>query len=427
MQQAATACPRIDERTIPMEPKSEAEKAKKSILEEFAAVPYKVRWLVYLTVPQSLAFGYLVVLISAYFPETGFSAGDVGLLIAVSGMTFVAGGIPLGILADRKGRKWILLIGMAITTPAIMVFAFTRDMGWLLFASFIAGLSEGAFMATWNALIADQTGTHNRNAAFSLSFIVGTVAFGLGFAFPIVFPTIESAMGWDSESVHMMTLILLGLVSASSPVAVWWLLRDYKEEVREWKKYTWGPSMRRLLKFSGINSLIGLGAGFIIPLIPTWLLLRFDIQDSVSGPLLALASITMGVGAIGSAYLAKKHGMVRAIVMTSSLSTIFMFSLAFIPNAALAAAFYLVRAALMNMGVPLLDSFLMGIISKEERGLASAINSVIWRLPNSASTVVGGMLLAEGIYDIPFFLATGFYVTALVLFYAVFKDVKPST
>jgi MFS family permease len=367
------------------------------------------------------------VLISAYFPETGFSAGDVGLLIAVSGMTFVAGGIPLGILADRKGRKWILLIGMAITTPAIMVFAFTRDMGWLLFASFIAGLSEGAFMATWNALIADQTGTHNRNAAFSLSFIVGTVAFGLGFALPIMFPTIESAMGWDSESVHMMTLILLGLVSASSPVAVWWLLRDYKEEVREWKKYTWGPSMRRLLKFSGINSLIGLGAGFIIPLIPTWLLLRFDIQDSVSGPLLALASITMGVGAIGSAYLAKKHGMVRAIVMTSSLSTIFMFSLAFIPNAALAAAFYLVRAALMNMGVPLLDSFLMGIISKEERGLASAINSVIWRLPNSASTVVGGMLLAEGIYDIPFFLATGFYVTALVLFYAVFKDVKPST
>jgi predicted MFS family arabinose efflux permease len=80
----------------------------------------------------------------------------------------------------------------------------------------------------------------------------------------------------------------------------------------------------------------------------------------------------------------------------------------------------------MNMGVPLLDSFLMGIVTKEERGLASAINSIFWRLPNSASTVVGGILLTSGSFEVPFFLATGFYVVAIVLFYRVFKDVRPS-
>jgi predicted MFS family arabinose efflux permease len=109
-----------------------------------------------------------------------------------------------------------------------------------------------------------------------------------------------------------------------------------------------------------------------------------------------------------------------------------MISLAFLPNAALAAGFYLVRAALMNMAVPILDSFLMGIVTKEERGLASAVNSILWRLPNSVSTVFGGMMLQAGLkdpimLDLPIFIATGFYVTAISLFYVTFKDMKPST
>ena len=402
-------------------------KRMKEIFEEFSLVPKRVKWLIYLTVPQSLAFGYLVILITAYFPETDyFDAGDVGLLIAATGVTFVAGALPLAILSDKRGRKWILLMGMAATTPSILVFGLTRDMTWLIVASLVAGLSEGAFMATWNALIADLTVKEHRNAAFSLSFILGTIPFGAGFIIPMAFPPIESFFGWGSYEVHINALILMAAVSAFSPFAVWWLLRDYKEVICR-KKYTWSPTMRRLLKFSGINSLIGLGAGFIIPLIPTWLLLRFGVPDEVSGPLLALSSVTMALGAIGSAYLAKKRGLVQAVVMSQALSTAFMFSLAFITSAAIAAIFYLIRAALMNMGVPLLDSMLMGIVSKEERGLASAINSVIWRLPNNVSTYIGGILLAQGFYDIPFFLATAFYVVAIALFYWSFKDVKPTT
>ena len=411
-----------------MEQSAQPGRRSKGILQEFSLVPHRVKWLVYLTVPQSLAFGYLVILISAYLPEAEIiDAKDAGLLMAVTGITFVAGAIPLAMLSDRKGRKWILLAGMAVTTPSILVFALTHDMRWLILASLVAGISEGAFMATWNALIADLTTKENRNAAFSLSFILGTAAFGVGFALPMAFPAIESYTRMDSYEVHMASLVVMAAVSAFSPVASWYLLRNLKEDTRGWKKYTWGPSMRRLMKFSGINSLVGLGAGFIIPLIPTWLLLKFEVPDELSGPLLALSSITMAAGAIGSAYLAKKRGMIAAIVITEAIATAFMLTLAFITNVAVVFVFYLIRAALMNMGVPLLDSFLMGIVSKDERGLASAVNSVIWRLPNSASTVVGGHLLDRGIFDLPFYLATAFYAVGIVLFYWAFRDVKPGT
>src|SRR2546426_4702586 len=185
----------------------------------------------------------------------------------------------------------------------------------------------------------------------------------------------------------------------------------------------WKP----LLKFSGINGLIGLGAGFFIPLVPTWLFSKFQVPVTWSGPLLALANVTIGLAATVSASLAKRYGPVRAIVMVQGLSTVFMFSLAFVTNAFAAAGLYLVRAALMNMSAPISDSFLMGIVAPEQRGLASAVNSIIWRLPNSVTTVFGGLLMQAGNYDLPIFLATGFYAAFVSVFYAVFRHVKPTT
>lgn len=74
-------------------------------------------------------------------------------------------------------------------------------------------------------------------------------------------------------------------------------------------------------------------------------------------------------------------------------------------HAALAFAFYpmtagllyVTRAMLMNMDAQLRDTFLMSIISNKERGLALAISSIVWRLPNGVTTVFGGFLLGIGL------------------------------
>jgi MFS family permease len=409
-----------------MEPQ---EGSKRSLRSTYQSVPSRVKWLIYLSSFNGVGYGYAMILVTVFFAtdEIGLKK-DVGLLLGLMGLTSVATAVPIGLLADRRGRKWIIIFGLAAVPPALIVFGLTTDILYLVVASVVAGLAEGAFAASWNALIADQTDLSNRNAAFSLSFIVGTASFALGMALPFVFPLIEDWLGATTRQVHTGVMVILGLVSFISPILLWLLLKDYKEDLHPPAKLTLkGKSTGILLKFSGINGLIGLGAGFIIPLIPMWLLLKFDVPDSLSGPLLAVGSILMGAAALVSSALAHKYGMIRSIVLVQGLSTVFMFSLAFIPNAALAAGFYLIRAALMNMGVPLMDSFLMGIITKEERGLASAINSIFWRLPNSASTIVGGILLASGNYEAPFILATVFYVVSITLFYRTFKNVKPKS
>jgi predicted MFS family arabinose efflux permease len=66
----------------------------------------------------------------------------------------------------------------------------------------------------------------------------------------------------------------------------------------------------------------------------------------------------------------------------------------------------------------------MSIIEPDERGFASSINSVIWRIPNSVTTIIGGAILASGDYILPFLLATAFYLAGVPLFYFTFRNTK---
>ena len=404
-------------------------------------LPKLVKRLILSAVFSSFAVGYLVVYITAFLVQIGFNSATIGLLIGLFGIVPGIMGIPFGILSDRKGRKLLLLLGSIGVAPGVLVFAFTSNIGLLVLGTVILGLSEAAFLSTWNAMLADQTNPKNRNRAFSYSFIIGSVFFGLGSAVPFSFPFIQQAFSLSSLTMHQDFMIFASLLSLATPVIAGMSLRGYVEGFRPKGltkpdgimtppstsgKLNWIHENSRMLKFSGINSLIGLGAGFIIPLIPTWFFLKFSIGDAYTGPLLAISGITIGLSAFGSARLARKYGQIPSIALTTGASTIFMFSLAFIPNPAIAAGLYIIRAALMNMASPLLDSYLMSIIAADQRGLASSINTVIWRLPNSGSTIIGGIILQAGRYDIPFLIAGVFYASAIILFYSVFRNVKPS-
>src|SRR5881396_931549 len=334
----------------------------------FATIPRKIRWIIYVNAAGGLNFGYLMIFITGYYPEIGIGPGTIGLLLGAEGAAMVTFAIPLGLYSDRYGRKLPLLA--ATTVPLV------------------AGVSEGGILAAWNAMIADQTTAEQRNAAFALSFILGSVAGGVGFAVPILFPFLQAQTGLDSQAIHVGTLVVTDAFAFLIPVALVILLRGYRETLRPREARPKGMDWRPLLKFAGL---------------------------------------TIGLSAVASTALAKRYGPVRAIVMATGAATAFLFSLAFLIDPIAAAGFYIVRAALMNMSSPIMDSFLMGIVEPEQRGLASAVNSIIWRLPNSITTVFGGILMQEGHYDLPIFLATAFYAAFVVGFYASFRKVAPKT
>jgi MFS family permease len=290
----------------------------------------------------------------------------------------------------------------------------------------IFGLSEASSLTTWNAIIADQTTPQNRNEAFTLSFIVSIAGMGVGSAVPLAFPLLTSWLAIDSVAIHVDFVIIFTVLALLTPVTLSALLRGYRREVTKSEPSRSG-SNRTLFKFSAINSLLGFGSGLIVPLILTWFYLRFGVPDTYTGPIYTLAAFSIAASAVASPVLARKLGLVRAIVAAEGVSTVFLASLAFVSDPIIATTVFIMRSVLINSATPLADSYLMGIVRTEERGAASAINSIIWRLPNNLSTVIGGVLLQEGFLGLPFILAGAIQAVAVALFYAVFRDLKPAT
>ncbi len=387
-------------------------------------LPRSVLLMIAILAVNSFTFSYLSIYIAAYLPEAGVSATTIGILLGVEGLAMAIMAIPFGILSDRKGRKRLLVIGSVAPAPVFFVFALSTDPAAMVSAVALGGVFEGIYLATVNALIADQTTLENRNVAFTLSFILGGAGYALGTALPFFIPDLVALLGVEKAAIHQALLYLFGFVNLAIPASLYAILRGVKETVRSGAASLGGLGI--LLKFSGINSIIGLGAGFIIPLIPTWLFLKFGVPDSYSGPILAISSATIGFGAAFSPRLASRIGTVRAVAATQGLSLAFMVALAFTGDFATAAVVYIIRTGLMNMATPLLDAYLMGIVKPEQRGFASSLNSVIWRIPNSVTTILGGAMLASGNYELPFLIAGAFYVAGISLFYMVFRNVKPS-
>src|SRR5207247_7919050 len=141
----------------------------------------------------------------------------------------------------------------------------------------------------------------------------GGVAFG--FRLPFFLPLVEGVTGIGAVPIHQDLLVLVGVLSLLTPLIVYAIFKNYKETVNPGKLIR-GPNFRLLLKFSGINGIIGLGAGFIIPLIPTWLFLKFRLSDTVSGTVLAFFSLQFEFAAMLRSIYSVSIGVLRAILTT---------------------------------------------------------------------------------------------------------------
>src|SRR2546427_11251763 len=83
-------------------------------------VQARVKGLIFSLAFASLAVGYLVVYITGYMPEIGYSSGPIGLLIGVFGLVPILTGVPFVVLSDMKGRKTLLLLASFVVSRGLV-------------------------------------------------------------------------------------------------------------------------------------------------------------------------------------------------------------------------------------------------------------------------------------------------------------------
>lgn len=399
------------------------------MFDTYRGLPKEATRIIYSLIVPSVAYGMLYTDIS-YFLTTVQGLPDVtmGIIVMLMGVSTFAASIPLGMVADRYGRKKVLILGNIAASVTIAVFALTTNPAILFAAAILEGIAEGATSAAISALLAEKCEAFQRNSVFSLFGFAQSMAFGAGgFAIPAV--VVFQVLGFSDSESHVLLYIAVAVLSLASTTLMLGISESRIPTKMERTKSKFSvkslfPQKSRavLAKYVLTGATIAFGAGLFVPLMTRWLNLQYGVLDSVSGFILAVSSLAIGVATLASPYIAKKIGLVKAVVVTQSSSTLFMFLTPLSPTFFLASSIYTVRAFLMNMSSPLEQSMIMGLVATEERGAASGVSTALWRLPNALSSSIGAWLMGSGFLALPFFVGTAFYVASISMFWFFFRN-----
>ena len=70
----------------------------------------------------------------------GVRATEVGILFTIAGLASMVMGIPMGILADRVGKKTFMILGLLVSAVAMAGIAFAESFSWFLVFAIINGM-----------------------------------------------------------------------------------------------------------------------------------------------------------------------------------------------------------------------------------------------------------------------------------------------
>lgn len=125
-----------------------------------------------------LIIGTISPTLSLFANSLGASLSLVGVLATTLGLARFGSSLALGRLSDRRGRKNILMVGMALMGLAALLYSMTSHPYMLLLVNPLFGLSFVASLTVALAYISDLVAARAR----SLVFGVVTTAMGLGFS-----------------------------------------------------------------------------------------------------------------------------------------------------------------------------------------------------------------------------------------------------
>jgi predicted MFS family arabinose efflux permease len=151
---------------------------------------------------EAVGYGLVAPTLPFLARSTGAGEGAIGFLVGVYAAVGLVASIPLGILANRHGRRTLILVGLACLMLASVGFVIAPTYGWLLAARLAQGLGGVAIWVGGLTVAADLSSSESMGkslsimtASWSLGFIVGPALGGLGgLKFPFLLYALLSAV-----------------------------------------------------------------------------------------------------------------------------------------------------------------------------------------------------------------------------------------
>src|SRR5713101_3251836 len=195
-------------------------------------LPLNVYLLLFFTLGKGFQLSISTLTVNYYAHSLGYRPDFIGILSAMPALGSLVSAIPIGMLADRIGRKPVL-VGTAILTPLFLAgIGLGTAPFWLLGCAFMQGVVSTAYWVTNLPLLTENTTERQRVGVFALNsfLLLGVGALGslLGGAIPeFVGHVLHVAAG---SPVPLRWGILIAASSTFVFGLPLWFLREPKRE-----------------------------------------------------------------------------------------------------------------------------------------------------------------------------------------------------
>jgi MFS family permease len=384
-------------------------------------------------------------LFNLYLRTLGLSDSEIGQILSKVSLGAAVAAIPAAFLFRGLPARLILVGAGALAAFFYVAQVTLTAPEVLLLVAFLSGMAVTVYRLSIAPVVMREVAASARpflfSASFTVLFISAIVGSVLGGWLPHFFHLVTDA---DRLALRWSLYVASGLMLASA--IPFHSMRDPPPEPdetaipepsragRRWDDAL-GSTFRQLRDLADVDwalnsklvlpaTLIGLGAGLIIPFMNLYFRDRFGLREGEIGLLFALMQVFMVVGNVFGPAVSRRLGLVRGVVVTQLASVPFMAVLALSSFFPLVVASFFLRSGLMNMNQPLTSHFAMEMVPKRDHAITNSLLSLSWFLAWSVSADIGGAMIERKGYSEPLLIAAGLYVVASVLYWAFFRNVE---
>ena len=382
------------------------------------------------------AYGFLAIVLGLYLSAVGLTDTQIGLVLSLTLLGDAAISLPITIIADRFGRRRMLMIGAGLMVLAGVVFALTNDITLLVITAIIGTISPsgnevGPFLAIEQAALPETTTNAQRTQVFAWYNLLGSFTTGFGsLAGGLLAQTLQNAGQTPLNSYRAVIIgyALLGVVLG--------VMFTRLSEAVEVAATTAAPTLQSLFglnksrsvvfKLSALFMLDAFAGGFVVQsIVALWFNKRYGIDPAAIGSIYFGANFLAGLSALAAARVAARVGLINTMVFTHVPSNILLILVPLMPNLPLAIIVLLARFSISQMDVPTRQSYTVSVVDPSERSAANGVTSLARTVAAALSPGVTGALFNAGWLSAPFFAAGGLKLVYDFLLYRNFQSIKP--
>jgi len=377
-------------------------------------LPVGVRRFLMTEALYGIGIGMYSLVLNLYLLSKGLKEDQIGALVSVGILIMGILAIPVSLLANRFGRKKLLVAGILFIAAGNILYALTGEIAYFYLAQALVSIGLTLVETTEVQLLFHYCASRRDELrAFSLMFAVFTAFTGAGTLIAGYLPS----GGGDGEG-YRIALLLAGLVLVIHGTARGLILP--KESNAALNEKSQGTSLNRgslpswrkrlpssrLWLFSVFMALLGGALAITGSFLNVIVKYRLGWLDDNVSLLLAVAGIVLFVSSLLTPYMMERFGPHNAIISVFLINIVLFTALFWLMPVWLFMILFLVRGGGVTMLSNLVDSQLMSVLKEKERNLFAGMRSVFRSVGSSIATYVAGWILAGADYRMPFLLTS---------------------